>query len=111
MSKQVKPLQSKLNLICFFCKSNLFVLPYKDYQPYHGSFLVCANCGRENDYTSLSRVVYSRAQIIVDDYANEVINNFANELKKSFQGNKYIKWQNVKNQYIIELITPTLKNS
>jgi hypothetical protein len=91
MSKQIKPLQKKLFLICFFCKSKSFALPYKDYQPYHGSFLVCGNCCRENDYTSLSRVVYSKARNIVDDYAKEIMNNFANELKKSFRGNKYRK--------------------
>lgn len=87
----MEELKKNISLKCTFCHSELFALPYDDYSPSHGSFIVCANCGRENDVTSLILVVKANALHIAEKHAEKLIENFKKDLKKAFRGNKNIK--------------------
>jgi len=84
-----------ISLRCVFCRSTLFAMPHEGYRPHHGSFVVCANCGHENDYTSLFFVVKDKAMDIAHEYAERLLEKAANDMKKqlqnAFRGNKYIK--------------------
>lgn len=84
-------LKETIKLHCSFCRSEMFVLPDKDYSPPHGTFIVCANCGRENDVTSLMLVARAKAKRIVEEHADKMVKDFAKDLKKAFMGNKHIK--------------------
>lgn len=86
-----KNIKKNIKLTCFFCFSNLFILPSDDYTPFHGSFVVCANCGRENDFTSLIYVAERKAQKIAEEYVQETMKSFSKNLKNMFKNNKYIK--------------------
>jgi hypothetical protein len=87
----MEELKKSISLKCTFCRSELFALPHENYAPLHGSLIVCANCGRENDVTSLIFVVKAKAMDIAEDYADKLIDKFQKDLKKAFKGNKYIK--------------------
>lgn len=91
----MKELKQTISLHCVFCRSTHFALPHEGYRPHHGSFVVCANCGRENDFSSLMFVVKDKAHDIAEKYAKEVMEEAAKELKKklqnAFRGNKFIK--------------------
>lgn len=91
MVKAMEELKESISLRCTFCRSETFALPYKGYSPPHGSFVVCANCGRENDVTSLILVVKAKALIMAKGHADKLVENFKNDLKKAFRGNKHIK--------------------
>lgn len=87
----MEELQKTISLQCVFCCSKEFAVPYKDYSPHHGSFVVCVNCGRENDFTSLMFVAKEKAIDIANALANEMIKDMKKELQNIFRGNKYIK--------------------
>lgn len=87
----MEELRETISLYCVFCCSKEFAVPYKGYSPHHGSLVVCANCGRENDFTSLMLVAKAKAMNMATAYANEVIQGFKKELQNAFRGNKYIK--------------------
>ena len=70
--------------------SDQFELPYEDYHPQHGEMVRCANCGRNNDYTSMTRVMDEEAQAFAEEIAQELIDDFQKDLKKMFKGNPFI---------------------
>ncbi|MCU6278867.1 hypothetical protein [Enterobacter quasiroggenkampii] len=89
----MEELKKAIGLRCTFCRSELFALPDENYAPTHGSLIVCANCGRENDVTSLIFVVKSKAMDIAKDYADKLIDKFQKDLKKAFKESKNIKFR------------------
>lgn len=89
----MEDLKKTIGLRCTFCLSELFALPHENYTPSHGSLIVCANCGRENDVTSLVFVVKAKAMDIAEDYADKLMDKFQKDLKKAFKGNKHIKFR------------------
>lgn len=84
-------LRKNISLHCTFCHSTQFAIPYDGYEPHHGSFVVCAQCGRENDFTSLLLVVKSKGIDMAKVYAEKFIEDMKKELIKSFKGSKFIK--------------------
>ena len=78
----MEELRKTISLHCSFCRSSQFAIPYDGYRPHHGSFVVCANCGRENDFTSLMLVVKRDALEIATEYAQTVLNNEIEKIKK-----------------------------
>lgn len=89
----MEELKKSIGLRCTFCHSKLFAFPHENYAPLHGSLIVCANCGRENDVTSLIFVVKAKAMDIAEDYADKLIDKFQKDLKKAFKGSKHIKFR------------------
>ena len=91
----MQELKETISLRCGFCRSTLFAIPYEGYRPHHGSFVVCSNCGWENDFTSLMRVVEEKAVETAEEYAESVVKDAVKDLKKqlqnAFRGNKFIK--------------------
>ncbi|CDG97217.1 conserved hypothetical protein [Xenorhabdus bovienii str. puntauvense] len=87
----MEDLKKTIRLRCAFCRSEQFALPYEDYSPPGHSFVVCANCGRENDVTSLLIVAKSKGMEIAKAYADELIEDIKKDLVKSFKNNKFIK--------------------
>jgi len=79
-----------IKLRCTFCYSEQFALPYEHYSPPSHSFVICANCGRENDVTSLLIVAKSKGIAIAKDYADKLVVQMKKELTKSFRNNKFI---------------------
>lgn len=55
------------------------------------SFVVCANCGRENDVTSLLIVAKSKGMEIAEEYADELVEQMTKDLFKTFKTSKFIK--------------------
>ena len=84
-------LKGTIRLRCSFCRSELFSLPEEEFVPSHGTFVVCANCGRENDVTSAVLVVKAKAMEMAKKHADKLVENFKKDLKKAFKGNKNIK--------------------
>jgi hypothetical protein len=82
-----------IKLRCVFCRSNEFALPFENYSPPAGSFVVCANCGKENDITSLLVVAKATGLGIAKDYAEQLMNDMKRELQKSFRNRKFIKFK------------------
>lgn len=82
----MEELKKTISLRCSFCRSKLFAFPHKNYTPPHGSLIVCANCGRENDVTSLILVVKAKAMDIAEDYVDNLIEQFHKDIKKAFKG-------------------------
>lgn len=89
----MEELKKTIALRCSFCRSELFAFPHENYSPSHGSLIVCANCGRENDVTSLICVVKSKAMDIAEDYADKLIDEFHKDLKKALKGSKYVRFK------------------
>lgn len=89
----MEELKETIRLRCTFCRSELFALPHENYDPPHGSFIVCANCGRENDVTSLVFVVKAKAMDIAEDHADKMIKEFTKNIKKAFKGSKNIRFK------------------
>ncbi|WP_261425189.1 hypothetical protein [Serratia proteamaculans] len=87
----MKNLRETIRLRCTFCHSNEFALPFEGYTPTAGGFVVCANCGRENDVTSLLIIAKSKGLIIARQHADKLIKDMKKELIRSFKNNKYIK--------------------
>ena len=82
-----------IKLRCVFCRSNEFALPFEGYSPPAGSFVVCANCGKENDITSLLVVAKATGLAVAKDYAEQLMNDMKRELQKSFRNSKFIKFK------------------
>jgi hypothetical protein len=82
-----------IKLRCVFCRSNEFALPFENYSPPAGSFVVCANCGKENDITSLLVVAKATGLAVAKDYAEQLMNDMKRELQKSFRNSKFIKFK------------------
>lgn len=82
-----------IKLRCVFCRSNEFALPFENYSPPAGSFVVCANCGKENDITSLLVVAKAAGLGIAKDYAEQLMNDMKREIQKSFRNSKFIKFK------------------
>ena len=78
-----------IKLHCLFCKSDQFVFPTEDYKPQSGDLIVCANCGKQNDYDSLMRVMKKRADEWMEEQAEKLMEDAAKDLeqqlKKIFQ--------------------------
>lgn len=87
----MEDLKKTIRLRCAFCRSEQFALPYEDYSPPGNSFVVCANCGRENDVASLLIVAKSKGIEIAKAYADELVEQMKKDLVKSFKNNKLIK--------------------
>ncbi|MGP2467992.1 hypothetical protein V1956_05120 [Yersinia sp. 2540 StPb PI] len=87
----MEDLKKTIRLRCAFCRSEQFALPYEDYSPPGHSFVVCANCGRENDVTSLLIVAKSKGMKIAKAYADELVEQMKKDLVKSFKKSKFIK--------------------
>lgn len=80
-----------IRLHCTFCHSEKFALPFEDYSPPGGSFVVCACCGRENDVTSLFIVAKEAGFTIAKNYADNLVEEMKEELMKSFKNSKFLK--------------------
>ena len=91
----MEELKKIIALRCPFCRAAEFAIPHKGYSPHHGSFVVCANCGHESDFTSLMLVVKERATVIATEYAGKVMDEAVKKMKQqlhnAFRGNKFIK--------------------
>lgn len=87
----MEELKETIRLRCSFCRSSEFALPYMDYSPPAGSLVVCANCGRENDITSLVVVAKAVGLSLARDYADQLVTEMKNELMRSFKNSKFIK--------------------
>ena len=91
----MEELRQTISLRCAFCRSAQFAIPYEGFYPHHGSFVVCANCGKENDFTSLMIVVKGKACEIAGEYAEKVVEEAVKDMKRklqnAFKGNKYFK--------------------
>lgn len=83
--------RKEISLHCVFCRSTQFAFPFEGYRPHHSSFVVCANCGRENDFTSLILIAKRISFEFVEDYAKNMLEEEIKKIKKSFKGNKYIR--------------------
>jgi hypothetical protein len=86
-------LKKTITLRCTFCFSNEFALPWENYSPPAGSFVVCANCGRENDITSMLITAKAAGLSIAKDYAQQLVKNMSDELKKTFKNSKNLKFK------------------
>ena len=80
----MEDINKRISLRCFFCASDQLELPYADYQPQHGDLIRCANCGRENDFSSLM-------QVAEDDAKDYVVAEIKKQLQKSFGNSKVFK--------------------
>lgn len=87
----MEDLKETIRLRCTFCRSHEFALPYAGYSPSAGSLVVCANCGNENDVTSLFVVAKAIGISIAHDYADKLVAEMKSELIKSFRHSKFIK--------------------
>jgi len=74
--------QTELKLQCVFCFSDQFVFPSEDYQPKHGELMECANCGRQNDYDSLIRVVHRKANEWIESQTKSLLKDLSKEFGK-----------------------------
>ncbi|PLC60629.1 hypothetical protein B9P82_24160 [Citrobacter sp. L55] len=84
-------LKETIRLRCAFCRSEQFALPCEEYSPPGHSFVVCANCGRENDLTSLLIVAKSKGMEIAKAYADKLVQQMKKDLVNTFKNNKFIK--------------------
>lgn len=69
----VLELPDSISLQCVFCMATAFVMPCDDYQPKSCEMLVCANCGRSNDYDSLMRVATENAMEIMKERTEKAL--------------------------------------
>ncbi len=54
---------------------------------------MCANCGKENDITSLLVVAKAAGLGIAKDYAEQLMDDMKREIQKSFRNSKFIKFK------------------
>ncbi|NTX69474.1 hypothetical protein FCH31_08490 [Lelliottia amnigena] len=87
----MEDLKETIRLRCTFCRSEQFALPYTDYSPPSHSFVICANCGRENDVASLLIVAKSKGMEIAKAYTDELVEQMKKDLVETFKNNKFIK--------------------
>jgi len=87
----MEDLKKTIRLRCVFCRSEQFALPFEGYSPPSHSLVVCANCGRENDVTSLLIVTKSKGREIAEAYADEIVKQVKKDLVKTFKNRNFIK--------------------
>lgn len=87
----MEDLKKTIRLRCAFCRSEQFALPCEGYSPPSDSFVICANCGRENDVTSLLIVTKSKGREIAEAYAAELVKQMKKDLVKTFKDSNFIK--------------------
>lgn len=87
----MEDLKKTIRLRCAFCRSEQFALPFEGYSPPSHSLVVCANCGRENDVTSLLIVTKSKGREIAEAYADEIVKQVKKDLVKTFKNSNFIK--------------------
>lgn len=87
----MEDLKKTIRLRCAFCRSEQFALPCEGYTPPSHSFVVCANCGKENDVTSLLIVTKSKGREIAEAYADELVKQMKKDLVKTFKNSHFIK--------------------
>ncbi|CAM3781480.1 hypothetical protein [Rahnella victoriana] len=87
----IEDLKKTIRLRCAFCRSEQFALPCEGYSPPSHSFVVCANCGRENDVTSLLIVTKSKGREIAEAYTDELVKQMKKDLVKTFKNSNFIK--------------------
>lgn len=87
----MEDLKKTIRLRCVFCRSEQFALPFEGYSPPSHSLVVCANCGRENDVTSLLIVTKSKGMEIAEAYADELVKKMKKDLIKTFKNSNFIK--------------------
>lgn len=85
--------RKSISLRCVFCRSYEFALPFADYTPAPGGFVVCANCGRENDVSSLLIVAKGVGISLVKEHAQQLVDEMAKEMKRALRNNKLIKFK------------------
>lgn len=74
--------ETTIKLRCIFCGSQSFELPEEGYQPKHGEQILCANCGRTNDYDSLLNVAKKHAKEWAEKQVQKELDNFTQKIGK-----------------------------
>ena len=74
--------ETTIKLRCIFCGSQSFELPEEGYQPKHGEQILCANCGRTNDYDSLLNVAKKHAKEWAEKQVQKELDNFTKKIGK-----------------------------
>ncbi|OYT82129.1 MAG: hypothetical protein CFE50_16055 [Pseudomonas sp. PGPPP4] len=77
--------KKSIGLRCAFCRSYEFALPYENYMPHPGSLVVCANCGRENDITSMLIFAKSSGVSLVREHVQQLVEELADRMRKAFK--------------------------
>lgn len=70
------------NYRCAFCFSGLFMFPEEDYVPTAIDVIRCGNCGKNNEFASLQRVMDKKIEGVIEDIANEAVKSMEKEFKK-----------------------------
>lgn len=74
-----------ISLRCVFCKSAKFDIPYEGYEPKAGEQIMCANCGRNNDYSSLLSLARKEGEKIAKEIIDDKIKEFQKNIRKMFK--------------------------
>jgi len=72
----------RVNLKCVFCGNEKFKIPYKDYQPQEGEQIICPNCGKSNDFSSLRQLAIQEGREKIKSYATDEIQKLLKKFKK-----------------------------
>lgn len=72
--------ETTIKLRCIFCGSQSFELPEEGYQPKHGEQILCANCGRTNDYDSLLNVAMKHVKEWAEKQVQKELDNFTKKI-------------------------------
>jgi hypothetical protein len=64
----IENIPEQVELKCVFCHSTDFEVPHQGYVQKNGETAKCANCGRLNDVTSLSKIASDNVKKEVFDY-------------------------------------------
>lgn len=82
----MEEISTEINMRCFFCHSTDMFLINEDSPPQPGDMIRCVNCGRDNDYDSMKRVVDKRAE----EWGNEQAEKWVQEkVKDIFKNLKF----------------------
>lgn len=73
-------MKEKFNLKCLFCGSTNFKLAHEGEFPKEGEMVECAECGRENDVSSLINLAKQEA---IDKAKEELSQKLKNIFKRS----------------------------
>ena len=75
----MQEISQSIKLKCLFCFSEQFVLG-EEVELCSGDQVVCASCGRSNDFDSLMRVAQREAIKIAEDVARGIVDQFFEKL-------------------------------
>ena len=75
---------TELKIKCLFCSSDQFVINTK---PVPGDQIQCANCGKDNDYDSMFRVLKKYGQQWFEQQVKSLVEDSAKELRKKLNKN------------------------